>query len=212
MSLKNKKLLITAGPTWVAIDPVRVITNIASGQTGQIMARLARDKGAKVTLLLGSADKEKSLTGIKVKTFRFFHELKDLIFKEIKSKDYDCIIHNAAVSDFLVRKATKRKIDSGKKSLEIKLSPAPKIINQIRRMAPKSILVMFKLEANVSYPELIRKARLAQSRVGADIVIANMFRQARLKSFIYNHKQLLAKADSRLSLAKAVISVLEDKL
>ena len=53
MGFKNKKILITAGPTWIAVDSVRVISNTASGETGQLLAdRLARE-GAKVTLVLG---------------------------------------------------------------------------------------------------------------------------------------------------------------
>ena len=53
MSLKNKKILITAGPTWVSIDTVRVISNTATGATGILLAEKLRKLDAKVTLLLG---------------------------------------------------------------------------------------------------------------------------------------------------------------
>ena len=53
MSLKNKRILITAGPTWVAIDSVRVISNIATGETGILLAKRLSLQGAKVTLALG---------------------------------------------------------------------------------------------------------------------------------------------------------------
>ena len=51
--LKNKKILITAGPTWIPIDKVRVITNIFKGRLGIIIAKEAIKRKAKVTLLLG---------------------------------------------------------------------------------------------------------------------------------------------------------------
>ena len=52
-ALKDKKILITAGPTWVAVDKVRVITNIFGGALGTIIAEQAKKTGAQITLLMG---------------------------------------------------------------------------------------------------------------------------------------------------------------
>ena len=212
MSLKDKKILITAGPTWVAIDPIRAITNIATGQTGKILARLASAKGARVRLFLSSAPAFEKIKGVSIKSFRYFQDLSSRLGSELKMHKYDCIIHNAAVSDFLVKNRAGRKIDSRRKGFKIGLARAPKIISEIRKNAPRSILVMFKLEVNVSCAELIRRARRAQKKAGADFVVANTFKGRKLKSFVYNHKSMLAKADSRRSLARKLLSILEKSL
>ncbi|MBU2221207.1 MAG: phosphopantothenoylcysteine decarboxylase, partial [Candidatus Omnitrophica bacterium] len=57
MSLRNKRILITAGPTWIAIDKVRVISNTATGATGKLLANQFSNKGAKVTLLINAENK-----------------------------------------------------------------------------------------------------------------------------------------------------------
>ncbi len=56
MSLNGKRILITAGPTWVPIDNVRVISNIATGTTGVLLAWQTSAQGAKVTLVLGPCE------------------------------------------------------------------------------------------------------------------------------------------------------------
>lgn len=76
MSLKNKRVLITAGPTWVAIDKVRVISNTATGATGKILAQQLANKGAKVTLLINAENSCCLNKKIKILPFRFFDQLK----------------------------------------------------------------------------------------------------------------------------------------
>ncbi len=209
-NLKGKKILITAGPTQVKIDPVRVISNIATGETGKLLARLASRRGAKVTLLLGSANER--IKGIRIKSFRFFQDLRWLVKNEISKHKFDCIIHNAAVSDFLVKREAKEKLDSDIKNLNVRLIRAPKIVDEIRKKAPDSLLIIFKLEPNVSDLKLIKRARFTQEKVKADIVVANTFKRDKLKGFIYNHRGRLGEVNSRKSLAKKLISILEKKL
>lgn len=211
MSLKGKKVLITAGPTWVAIDPVRVISNIATGSTGKLIAKLLKREGAEVTLLLGSSQHEE-IEGVRVKNFRYFEELRSSLRRETVNKRFDCIIHNAAVSDFFAVKIKKEKLSSKNSGLVIKLKKAPKIINEIRKKHPEALLVMFKLEAGTSDRELIKRALIARKKSAADIVVANKFYGERLKSFIYDHKGFLAGANSRADLARKLISILGNKL
>ena len=71
MVLKNKNILITAGPTWVPIDRVRVISNIATGKTGILLAKSANKLGAKVTLVLGPVGEVGLEKEINVKRFYF---------------------------------------------------------------------------------------------------------------------------------------------
>jgi len=71
MALKRKRVLITAGPTWVRLDLSRVISNIATGETGRRLASAAARKGAQVTLLLGPGDPPVPHKNISVKRFTF---------------------------------------------------------------------------------------------------------------------------------------------
>ena len=104
-----KKVLITAGPTWVAIDKVRVISNIASGETGILLADKLSEQGAKVTLVLGPGNDKNGIQNsrIKIIRFSFFEELRQALKKELKASRYDFIIHSAAVSGFRAPEADK---------------------------------------------------------------------------------------------------------
>ncbi len=148
MGVRGKRILITAGPTRVAIDDVRVISNIATGRTGILLAQKLARLGAKVTLLLGPVDRCCLDKRIKIVSFAFFEELRNKIRRELTLRRYDFIIHNAAVSDFAPA-VIKGKIASGKPFF-LKLKPLPKITGVIKRLAPEAKLAIFKLESGVS--------------------------------------------------------------
>jgi len=177
--LNNKKVLVTAGPTWIAIDKVRVITSIFSGKTGCKIAQDAKKLGAKVKLLLGSGVldlKNNKLKGISVIRFKYYDELFKLMKQEISTRNYDMIIHSAAVSDYKPNTVTKQKIASGKKTLHLKLKPAKKIVKLIKTWDPQTFLVQFKLETDKNKNSLIKKAYKSLKENNADLVIANDLR------------------------------------
>lgn len=178
--LRNSRVLITAGPTWVAIDDVRVISNIATGETGILLAQNFARLGAKVTLLLGAVNTCCLDKKIRLVNFRFFTELRDKIRRELSLNKYDFIVHNAAVSDF-APEAVKGKIASGD-PISLKLKPLPKITGDIRRLAPEAKLVIFKLESGVNDTVLINRAKAARRDLGADFVVANRLKP--YKAFI----------------------------
>lgn len=209
MSLKEKRILITAGPTWVAIDKVRIISNIATGQTGILLAREADRRGAKVTLLLGPVT-DTPLVGlgkrIELIRFRFFGELKNKIIAELRFKCYDLIIHCAAVSDFKPATAVRGKLDS-RRSRNLRLMPLPKIIADIRRFARASRLVIFKLEAGISDKALINKAKAALIASGAAIAVANRLNPYR--AYIIGRNKNIVPASNKKELAKKLIKILD---
>jgi phosphopantothenoylcysteine decarboxylase/phosphopantothenate--cysteine ligase len=172
MNLKNKKILITAGPTWVPIDKVRVISNIATGETGVLLAKKLQELGAKVTLLLGPVSLTPLNKKIRLINFKFFDELRWILKKELTLKKYDFIIHSAAVSDFKPTRIFKGKFDS-RKPINLKLKLLPKLIADMRRLSPNAGLVMFKLGAAIRDSVLIEKAKAARQKAGAEIVVAN---------------------------------------
>ncbi len=205
MSSKNKRILITAGPTWVAIDSVRVISNIASGETGILLAREAARQGFKVTLFLGPAQDYFPKYSTKIVRFKFYDELRAKLKKELSVTPYDYIIHSAAVSDFAPARTFKGKIASGE-GVTLRLRPLSKITSDIKRAAPKAKLVIFKLEVGVSDRELIKRARTTQKKAGAELVIANKFNP--YKAFIIDKKGSILSVKSKIELIKRLLKII----
>jgi len=182
--------LITAGPTWAAIDSVRVISNTASGRTGILLARDFKKLGAKVTLLLGPVGSCSLDKGIKMLRFSFFDELRSLLERELACVKYDAVIHTAAVSDYMAPRPYRRKIKSGIKGLRIRLSPTPKIINCIKRISPFSLAVGFKFEPQASRGVLLREARGLMRFARLDIAVANTIREGRYRAYIVGARKV----------------------
>ena len=208
MSLKNKRILITAGPTWVSIDSVRVISNIATGETGILLAEKLQNLGARVTLLLGPADTCCLNKKIKLLRFGFFDELKDKIIQELKYKKYDIVIHSAAVSDYKPLKTYFHKIKSGIKKWRLDLIPTEKIIDVIKRIDKSIFLVGFKFEPNAAKLLLIKRARSLMCCLGSDLVVANTINQNRYTAYIVNQDKIYGPIWNRKNLAEKLIKII----
>lgn len=210
-NISGKNILITAGPTWVAIDKVRVLSNIASGRTGMAIASRAQKMGAKVTLLLGPGqivpDKELK-KNIRVLDFRYFDELYDLVKKEVKGKKYDIFIHSAAVSDYRPVKTSPGKIKSNRQELTIKLKPAIKIVDQIKKIDPSIFLVKFKLEIDKPDTQLINIAYKSMLHSNADLIVANTLQ----KTFIISPSKEVWKIKERKELGETLLKVISRDL
>ena len=169
--LKNKKVLMTAGPTIEYIDPIRVITNLSSGKTGVLLASELISAGAKVTLVYGPGN-YKPPKGAKTINVTTNKEMFDATKKELKKK-FDIVIMAAAASDYTPEKISKSKIKSDKKSLTIRLKKAPKIIDQVKKSQKDALLIGFKAETNISKNALIKSAQKKIRDSNANIIIAN---------------------------------------
>jgi phosphopantothenoylcysteine decarboxylase/phosphopantothenate--cysteine ligase len=171
-SLQDKKILVSAGATYEAIDPVRGITNRSSGKTGVEIAREAFIRGAKVTMLCGKMDVSVPSIFREVKvesTEEMQGELKNLL------KNQDIFISAAAISDFMPEKSIQANVDkiSSDNDIILKFKRAPKIINSVKKINPDIFLVGFKAEYKVSEEQLIDSARRKMKESSADIMIAN---------------------------------------
>ena len=142
--LKNKKVLMTAGPTIEHIDPIRVITNQSSGKTGVGLASELISAGAKVTFVYGPG-KEKAPKGAKIINVLSSKDMFDAVKTELKKK-FDIVIMAAAVADYILINPSKNKIKSSKNELKISLKKAPKIIDQIKKYQKDVLLIGFKAE------------------------------------------------------------------
>jgi phosphopantothenoylcysteine decarboxylase/phosphopantothenate--cysteine ligase len=212
MSLKGKKVLVTCGPVWIRIDAVRVISNISSGRLGQMIAALCRKKSAAVTLLLGPVTEPQTLpAGIKVRRFSYFEELKSLLTAELK-RHHDAVIHAAAVSDYRVRNTRGSKITSDRKSLTLKLTPNPKLIDLIKARDWKTFLVGFKLIPEGNDQRLIKESKKLFHRSRCNLVVANRTRGGYRALILDRSKKIKSVASSRTALANQLTKILDQQL
>lgn len=213
MHLNGKKILITAGPTWVPIDKVRVISNIASGHSGILLAERAKRLGAKPTLLIGPVGDIKLSRSIKIKRFRYFDELHNLIKKELDSKKYDIIIHSAAVSDYRPKKISYDKIKSNIRDFSLELETTTKIVDKIKKYAPHIFLVIFKLDLGISKNRMIEKARATMQESKADLAVVNTFsKKFAYKALIIDRKQIFCEVNSKEALAGKLLELISSKI
>ena len=166
--LKNKKILIIGGPTAEPVDDVRIITNRSSGKTAVSLAKNAFYRGADVELWYGYG-KEAVPEYIKKSDFESIKDIQKFITKN-NLKKYNIIIVCAALSDYIPKKQ-KGKIPSGKDKLTVDMSPAPKIISQIRKKTPKTKIIGFKVEEKTT--KLIEKSYSLLKTNNLDFVVAN---------------------------------------
>lgn len=173
--LQNKHVLITAGPTYEAIDAVRGITNLSSGKMGYAVANAALEAGAKVTLISGptclDAPSGTILTNV-VSAKEMFAAVKK------KIPGTDIFISIAAVADFLPTKFSKQKIKRTSKDISLTLTPNPDILEFVTNLTKPPFCVGFaaeteKLEENAEVKRLKKKipllaANMVPNAIGAD--------------------------------------------
>ena len=206
MRKRKAKILITAGPTWVKVDAVRILTNIFTGRTGLYLAQRLKNKGFSVTLLVNDYHLGK-ISGLKIDTFRYFEELSKKIKGLLKNNRYRVIIHTAAVSDYVLT-PRRGKVPSQKNDLILKLKPAEKIIKTMRKMAPQSILFQFKLETGRQ--KLIKRALESMRKNRSDYVIANALSDlhTKYKSFIITKDGSIIRVSSKEELADKIAKLI----
>ena len=166
-NLTEKNILIIGGATAEPIDDIRILTNKSSGKTAVSLANNAFERGAHVEIWYGHA-KETVPDYLSVKKFETIKDILQLL--KNNKKTFDAIIVCAAIADYLPKKQ-KGKISSGKNKLIIKCSPAPKIIQKIRNVAPKSKIIAFKVEENKK--DLKGEAVKLLLKNNLDVVVAN---------------------------------------
>lgn len=164
------RVVVTAGPTIEHIDPIKFITNRSSGKMGIAVARAAANRGAEVTLIYG-AGTEVPPAGVKVIRARTTAEMCEVFQRELTS-GYDIIVSTAAAQDFVVERPTEQKLRHSE-PMELKLIPAPRVLDEARKLAPKAFIVGFKAEYRVSDGQLLEAGRDKLRENQLDMVVAN---------------------------------------
>jgi len=201
--LKNKKILMTAGPTIEKIDPIRAITNQSSGKTGVSLALELISAGAKVTFVYGPGI-EKPPKGAKIINVLSSKEMCATVKSELKKK-FDIVIMAAAIADYVPTVQSKKKIKSSKSIMNIRLKKASKIIDEIKKYQKNVFLIGFKAETNLTKYQLIKSAEKKLRDSSADMIIANDIGSIRYKKNPQNNQVIIV--DSK----KNVVSGWMDK-
>jgi phosphopantothenoylcysteine decarboxylase/phosphopantothenate--cysteine ligase len=143
--LKGKKLLLSAGPTNEAIDPVRYLTNQSSGKMGYAIAEVAAKMGAEVTLVSGPVNLEKP-DGVQVIPVVTAQEMYDEIIKRMDQ--FDIIIKSAAVSDYKPKEYSAKKMKKTDENMIIELERTKDILMTVGERKTDQIVVGFAAETN----------------------------------------------------------------
>lgn len=165
--LKGKKILVTAGPTQEAIDPVRYITNHSSGKMGYAIAKMAVLRGAEVTLVSGPVNIQ-PFAGIQVVPVVSAQDMFQAVTS--RSATYDIIIMCAAVADYTPANYVDQKVKKQDGDLSIALKRTSDILAWLGEHKPKQqILVGFSMETE----NLIENSREKLVKKHVDIICAN---------------------------------------
>jgi phosphopantothenoylcysteine decarboxylase/phosphopantothenate--cysteine ligase len=164
--LAGKRIVITSGSNAEAIDPIRVLTNRASGKTGIALALEARRRGAEVILV------HRFIQDMPVRQV-YAESAREMLYAVLAEVEKGChaLISAAAVADYTLDRQAE-KIKSGQ-DLTLHLIPTPKIIKKVREAYPDLKIVGFKAETDLDDEELIRRAKESMQNADLDLVVAN---------------------------------------
>lgn len=170
--LAGRKVLITAGPTCEAIDPVRYITNHSSGKMGYALAKAARNAGADVTLVAGKTALA-DIRGVHMVPVTSAKEMADAVLP--RQKEMDIMILAAAVADYTPITTAEEKIHKADGGMNLELTRTTDILKTLgQNKRDGQILVGFSMETE----NLIPNSRRKLSSKNCDFIVANSLRQA----------------------------------
>lgn len=172
LPLRNKKVLITAGPTYEAIDPVRFVGNHSSGKMGYALAEEAANLGAEVFLVSGPTHlklKNSTIQKIAVTSAEEMYNACHSIYSQV-----DLAILAAAVADFRPKIKADQKIKKDQAALLIELEPTLDILASLGKIKKKQFLVGFALETENE----IENAKKKLNKKNLDFIVLNSLNDA----------------------------------
>ena len=167
LPLFKKKVLITAGPTYEAIDPVRFIGNHSSGKMGFELAKTAASLGAEVYLVSGPSNEVVTTSAIKRIDVVSAEEMYNAVHTYFK--EMDVAILSAAVADYKPKNISDQKIKKASDSMTIELVKTHDILASLGKEKKNQFLVGFALETNNE----IENAKLKLNKKNLDLIVLN---------------------------------------
>ena len=210
----GKKVLITAGPTYEAIDPVRFIGNHSSGKMGFALAKEAAKLGAQVYLISGPTNQQIDLPNVSLISVTSTKEMYDAVFKHYEQ--VDLAIAAAAVSDYRPVKKADQKIKKADQFLEIQLEKTEDILKAMGEAKTRQFLVGFALETENE----LMNARGKLQRKHLDAIVLNSlndkgagFKQPTNKIRIIDTQQVLDyELKTKDLVAKDILNYIQSRL
>lgn len=210
-SLQGKRVVITAGPTREAFDPIRFVSNASTGMTGIALAREAAARGAQVTLLLGPTHLE-APAGVRVLRFTTAKELRDLALAHAVGADLT--IATAAVADWAPAERAESKLKKHDSDLSVTMTRTPDVLAELGERKGSTFLVGFAAETDDHEINARQKLR----RKHLDAIVVNDVRGERGFGAGPNHLTLLWGENHRrdlgiaekAQLASALLDALEE--
>ncbi|WP_299837566.1 bifunctional phosphopantothenoylcysteine decarboxylase/phosphopantothenate--cysteine ligase CoaBC [uncultured Tenacibaculum sp.] len=215
LPLKGKKLLLTAGPTYEAIDPVRFIGNHSSGKMGFAVAEAAANLGAEVFLVSGPSHqkiKHSLVNRIDVTSAQDMYDACHNYFNDV-----DIAILSAAVADYRPKNVASQKIKKKDASLVIELEPTKDILKSLGEIKKDQLLVGFALETN----DEVSNAKKKIEKKNLDLIVLNSLRDKGAGFAGDTNKITIIDKDfnetgfdlkSKKEVAKDIINVIVNKL
>ena len=161
--LAGKRIVVTAGGTQEAIDPVRYIGNRSSGKMGYALAEAARDRGASVTLIT-TPTALNTIAGVETIKVQSAAQMNDAVVKATAKAD--ALIMAAAVADYMPKTTAAQKIKKTSDSLTLELVKTPDIISEVKG---KFLKIGFAAETQ----DLIANAKKKLTNKALDMIVAN---------------------------------------
>jgi phosphopantothenoylcysteine decarboxylase/phosphopantothenate--cysteine ligase len=169
--LAGKRVLVTAGPTEEAIDPVRSITNASSGRMGYAVARAAREAGARVTLVSGPVSLA-TPAGVERINVRSAEQMLEAVKQAAPASDVFFAV--AAVADYRVKDRATQKIKKGAGGMTLELTENPDILGSVAAMKNAPFCVGFAAESE----KLAEHARAKRAKKRIPLLAANLAQAA----------------------------------
>jgi phosphopantothenoylcysteine decarboxylase/phosphopantothenate--cysteine ligase len=210
--LSGRKALVTAGPTYEPIDPVRFIGNRSSGKMGWAIAKELQRRGADVTLIAGPSASGPQGNGIAVQSVNTAEEMYSACKKIFKSMDI--AIMSAAVADYAAEKISASKIKKTSDTLNLTLKKTKDILGSLGEIKkPGQVLVGFALETDDEREHALQKLK----KKNADMIVLNSLRDEgagpgsdtnKITIFEKNGKETAFEKKSKIEVAKDIVDTI----
>lgn len=165
--LVGRRIMISAGPTIEAIDPVRYITNRSSGKMGYAIAKRAVARGAQVTLVSGKTDLDVPNGLVKYIIIESADDLYENLVREFEANDV--VIQSAAVADYKPKSYSDKKIKKKDSDLSIELCRNKDVAQELGKIKGDKVLVGFAAETN----DVLENATKKIKKKNLDFIVAN---------------------------------------
>ena len=213
--LKGKKVLVTAGPTYEAIDPVRFIGNHSSGKMGYAVAHEMSNRGADVTLVTGPVTSSKNVGNMKLVQVKSAEQMYEAC---LQVNGYDIAVLSAAVADYTPGEVSDQKIKKAGEEIILKLKRTKDILRELgERKKQNQLLVGFALETDNEEKNALKKLE----EKNADLIVLNSLNDKgagfghdtnQVTIFYRNGKQKQTGLKAKSEIAKDIVDSITELL